>query len=159
DELDLNSPASKRVSATFIEKKTVLDPTLALSELFSSPHDSLVAHEPGLATLPSAIAAAYSDVGVRPEDAERVRKRFASTLAIIGMLHKLGVPIVTGTDQTVPGHSEAREIELYVQAGFTPMEAIQAATSVPARVMKLDREVGTIEAGKRADMIVVDGDP
>ena len=46
-----------------------------------------------------------------------------------------------------------------MQAGFTPMEAIQSATVVPARVMHLDGEVGTIAAGKRADLLVVDGNP
>jgi imidazolonepropionase-like amidohydrolase len=69
------------------------------------------------------------------------------------------VPIVAGTDQTVPGFSLYREIELYVQAGFTPLEAIQAATIVPARVMKLDSELGTVEAGKRADLIIVGANP
>ncbi len=57
------------------------------------------------------------------------------------------------------GHSLYRELELYVRAGFTPMEAIQAATLVPARVMKMDKELGTIEPGKRADVILVAGDP
>jgi len=61
--------------------------------------------------------------------------------------------------ETVPGHSLHREIELYVRAGFTPMEAIQAATIVPARVMGVDKETGTVGAGKRADLIVIDGDP
>jgi imidazolonepropionase-like amidohydrolase len=74
-------------------------------------------------------------------------------------LHKAGVTIVAGTDQAVPGHSLHREIELYVEAGFTPMEAIQAATIVPARVMHRVRELGTIEVGKHADLILVDGDP
>jgi len=46
-----------------------------------------------------------------------------------------------------------------VKAGFTPMEAIQAATLVPARFMRLDRELGTVEVGKRADLVVVHGDP
>jgi len=46
-----------------------------------------------------------------------------------------------------------------MRAGFTPMEAIQAATIVPARAMGRDRELGTIEAGKRADMILLDGNP
>ena len=77
-------------------------------------------------------------------------------IAIIGALHRAGVPIVAGTDQTVPGYSLYREIELYVQAGFTPMEAIQAATIVPARVMGVDKELGTVEAGKRADVIILD---
>jgi imidazolonepropionase-like amidohydrolase len=52
-----------------------------------------------------------------------------------------------------------RELELYVMAGFTPMQAIQAATSVPARYMHRDKELGTIEAGKRADLVVVAGNP
>jgi imidazolonepropionase-like amidohydrolase len=69
------------------------------------------------------------------------------------------VRIVAGTDQAVPGYSLHRELELYREAGFTPMEAIQAATSVPARVMGLSSEVGTIEAGKRADLLIVDGNP
>jgi imidazolonepropionase-like amidohydrolase len=66
---------------------------------------------------------------------------------------------VAGTDQTVPGFSVYREMELYAQAGFTPREAIQAATIVPARVMKLDKEAGTVEAGKRADLIVLNANP
>jgi imidazolonepropionase-like amidohydrolase len=59
----------------------------------------------------------------------------------------------------VPGHSLHREIELYVRAGFTPLEAIQAATIVPARAMGLDKETGTVEVGKRADLILVAGNP
>jgi len=80
-------------------------------------------------------------------------------IEIVGALHKNGIPVVAGTDQAVPGHSLHRELELYVQAGFTPMEALQAATIVPARVMGMDKEVGTIEAGKRADLVVIHGNP
>jgi imidazolonepropionase-like amidohydrolase len=69
------------------------------------------------------------------------------------------VPIVVGTDQSVPGHSLHRELELYTGAGMTPMEAIQSATIVTARAMRLDRESGTIEAGKRADLVLVAGRP
>ena len=68
-------------------------------------------------------------------------------------------PIVAGTDQAVPGYSLHREIELYVQAGFTPMEAIQAATIVPARAMGLAKESGTVQKGKRGDLILINGDP
>jgi imidazolonepropionase-like amidohydrolase len=57
----------------------------------------------------------------------------------------------------VPGYSIFRELE--VKAGFTPMQAIQAATLVPARVMKLDSESGTIEPGKRADLVILDANP
>jgi len=52
-----------------------------------------------------------------------------------------------------------RELELYVKGGMTPLEALQTATIMPARAMKLDRETGSIETGKRADLVVLDGDP
>jgi len=68
-------------------------------------------------------------------------------------------PIVAGTDNAVLGHSLHREIELYVQAGVTPIEAIQAATIVAARAMKMEKEAGTIQVGERADMIVVNRNP
>ena len=62
------------------------------------------------------------------------------------------------------GHGSRRlgaapRVEIYVDAGMTPLEAIQAATIVPARAMGLDKDSGTVEAGKRADLILVDGDP
>ena len=59
----------------------------------------------------------------------------------------------------MPGHTLHRELELYVKAGLTPLEAIQAATLTPARVMKLENEVGTIEPAKRADIIILDANP
>ena len=87
---------------------------------------------------------------------QKVRQKY---LELIGALHRAGVPIVAGTDQGVPGHSLYREIELYVEAGFTPLEALQAATIVPARVMKLENDSGTVEAGKRADLDILDANP
>jgi imidazolonepropionase-like amidohydrolase len=80
-------------------------------------------------------------------------------LQTIGGLHRAGVPIVAGTDVGVPGHTLHRELELYVKAGMTPMEAIQSATLTPARVMRLEKEVGTIEPGKRADILILERNP
>ena len=87
------------------------------------------------------------------------RTRLERGLRIVKALHDAGVPIVAGTDEGIPGHSVHREIELYVEAGLTPMEALQAATIVPARAMKMDAELGTIERGKRADLVVLDANP
>ena len=88
-----------------------------------------------------------------------MRARMAQTLAVIGALHRAGVTIVAGSDTGLVGYGLHREIELYVEAGMTPLEAIQSATIVPARAMGLDRDSGTVEVGKRADLILVDGDP
>jgi imidazolonepropionase-like amidohydrolase len=77
----------------------------------------------------------------------------------MGVLHRAGIRFVAGTDQAVPGYSVYREIEIYVQAGFTPMEALQAATIVPAQVMKVDSQSGSVETGKRADFDILDANP
>ncbi len=67
--------------------------------------------------------------------------------------------IVPGSDTGLIGYGLIRELELYVQAGMTPADAIRSATIVSARAMKLDTDSGTIEAGKRADLILVNGNP
>jgi len=88
-------------------------------------------------------------VKVRQENARRLRES--------------GVPVVTGTDA---GAALARfeeainlELELLVGAGWTPIEALQAGTLGAARALRLDKEVGSLEAGKLADMAIVRGDP
>ncbi len=158
--LDLNSPDAQKAIAFLVQHGTVLDPTLAVFEFFSASTAKPAASiEPGVLKVAPELQAILTDVGPPSPHADLNEKVFAKELAVVGALHKAGVPIVAGTDQTVPGHSLHREIELYVQAGFTPMEAIQAATIVPARVMGLDKEVGTVEPGKRADVIILDGNP
>lgn len=140
----------------------VVEPTLARGELgFHFKDKSFSTVEPGLSKSPYELIALLDSMGVPPNPAfeERIKQRQILTNRVILALHKNGIPIITGTDLVVPGHSQFREIELLVKAGLTPMEAIQAATIVPARAFKKDKESGTIEAGKLADLIIVDGNP
>lgn len=158
--IDLNSPEAKKAISFLVQHKTVLDPTVALFEFFTaSSAKPPVSIEPGVAKVAPELQAILAEAGPPAPNAEVREKIVQKYIEIIGALHRAGVPIVAGTDQTVPGYSLYREIELYVQAGFTPMEAIQAATIVPARVLGFDKELGTVEAGKRADVIIVDGNP
>ncbi len=77
-----------------------------------------------------------------------------------GKAYKKGVRIAFGTDSGVSPHGEnAHELTLMVEAGMPAMEAIQAATSVAARVLDLQDELGSIEVGKAADLVAVEGDP
>jgi imidazolonepropionase-like amidohydrolase len=158
--LDLNSESSHEAVAYLQAHGTVVDPTLALTELYgASPSHPVASFEPGVKKVAPELAAEFVENAQSPEVAEASRKAFAKLLEIVGALHRAGVPVVAGTDQAVPGHSLHREIELYVEAGMTPLEAIQAATIVPARVMGLDTELGTIEVGKKADLIVLGANP
>ena len=78
---------------------------------------------------------------------------------MLKVLFDKGVPILAGTDGALPGYSLLREIELYVRAGLTPLQAIQSATIVAARALGLDADSGTVSVGKRADLAVLDADP
>ena len=158
--IDLESPEAKKALAFLKAHHTVVDPTMALMEFFTATTAKPPASfEPGINKIAPELAAQLSDVGPPTDRSEIGEKVFEKDLAIVGALHRAGIPVVAGTDQTVPGHSLHREIELYVQAGFTPMEAIQAATIVPARAMGIDKESGTVEKGKRGDLILVNGNP
>jgi len=86
----------------------------------------------------------------------------AHALAAVRLLHDAGVPILAGTDAPNPGTAHGaslhRELELLVQAGLSPLEALQAATSSAARAFRLE-DRGRIARGLRADVVLVDGDP
>jgi imidazolonepropionase-like amidohydrolase len=145
--------------AFFRDHHTFIDPTAGWGEMAGHAKDVDVAtFEPGILRAPPVLDAKYRGMGGQTT-AEQMKARIAQTLAAIGVLHKGGVAIVPGSDTGLVGHGLHRELELYVQAGMTPMEAIQSATIVSARAMKLDRDSGTIEPGKRADLVLIDGDP
>jgi imidazolonepropionase-like amidohydrolase len=155
-----DSPQAKKVVQLLLEHHTVVDPTLALLEIISHSTDKPVsAFEPGILKVAPELREGLETMGVPPAESQQAAARFRMLLETVHVLHEAGVPIVAGTDQAVPGFSLDRELELYVQAGFTPMEAIQAATLAPARAMGMEKESGTIEPGKRADVILVEGNP
>lgn len=103
-------------------------------------------------------------VGTAPELLDVFRAELDVTGAMIDKAHRAGVRVITGSETgfaiTPCGEWHARELEMLVQyAGFSPMEAIRAATSQAAWAMKMDGEVGALREGLVADVIVVDGDP
>jgi imidazolonepropionase-like amidohydrolase len=89
---------------------------------------------------------------------QRYRDSFRRMLDLVGELHKSGVTIVAGTDG-LAGFTLHRELELYVQAGIPAVDVLRMVTLTPAEILKRDKDLGTIEPGKLADFILVDGDP
>jgi imidazolonepropionase-like amidohydrolase len=89
---------------------------------------------------------------------------FPKALALERAFVRAGGLLIAGTDPTgsggvIPGFSNQRQIELLVEAGFTPVEAVQIGTSNGAKYLGRDALIGTIAAGKQADLVVVTGDP
>jgi imidazolonepropionase-like amidohydrolase len=91
------------------------------------------------------------------------RLEFEHQVHIVGEMFRAGVPILAGTDtpgrDRIPGFSLAEELEWLVRAGFSPMAALQAATREPARFLSATDSLGTIEPGKVADLVLLNGDP
>lgn len=158
--LDLKTPDATRQLAVYRDHHTVIDDTIVLNEIQLHPSTTpLASLEPGIDHVAPTLAAALNDPGVPPDRAARSEQIYQYFLAVLRELHRDGLRVVAGTDQAIPGYSLHREMEIYVQAGFTPNEALQAATSIPAHVMGVDNDIGTLTVGKRADMVLLDGDP
>jgi len=159
-QFDGKSADAQKAIAFLQQHHTVVDPTLALYETFMlTAKTPLVQLEPGVAKVAPQLAEALKSLGSNPNNAELREAIFAAYMKSVGALHRAGIPVVVGTDQAVPGHSVHRSMELFVDAGFTAMEALQAATIVPARAMGVEKDSGTIEAGKRADLVILSANP
>lgn len=141
------------------KRRTVVDPTLPWNELLGhAPETAIASFEPGMALAPPALVLSYRSV-TNDVDAATAAKRVRDQGALVRALFDAGVPVVAGTDGGLPGHSLLRSIELFVQAGLTPMQALVSATRVPAEAMGLEKDTGTLTVGRRADFSVLDGDP
>jgi len=93
------------------------------------------------------------------------RQRFVEKeLDVVRAMHKAGVPFLAGTDTPpgvyiFPGFSLHEELQRFVAAGFTPLEALQTATLNPARFLGMEDKLGTVEKGKIADLVLLDANP
>lgn len=89
---------------------------------------------------------------------------FARNLQMVGTMHRAGVPFMAGTDTApgvyiMPGFSLHDELANFVEAGFTPMEALQVATSNPAKFLDAESSFGSVEPGKTADLVLLNANP
>lgn len=154
------SDASKQQIAFFKAHHTVMDPTESWNELggrpAATPLDSFL---PGVSRLPAPLARMFASMSAGNGDPVAAHARLIDGVRLLKDAVDAGLLVVAGTDKGVPGFSLQRELELYVEGGMTPAQALQTATIMPALAMGLDREVGTIEGGKRADFVVLDGNP
>ena len=107
-------------------------------------------------------AAEGAAAGIPAEYVEKAKRMCEASFLALRYAREAGVRLIAGTDSGAPltPHSSVRrELALYVQAGYSPTEALAAATSTAASVLRWDSEIGTLEPGKAADFILVRGNP
>lgn len=161
-DLDLDSPDVQDFIALLRDRGTVVDPTLATFEFLHQRNGqpspifaAIEAHVPP--DVQRSRRAAQMDIPDQSIEL-RYKRSFDNLVALLGRLYQAGVPVVAGTDE-VPGFTLQRELELYVQAGMTPAQALQVATWNGAKYSNVLDDRGSIAVGKRADLVLFDGDP
>ena len=161
-DVDLDGPAIRTILGAMASKHIYNDPTMVAFESLYVPEngDLSPAYAPFVGTMPPTTERGFRTGGFAvPKDLTRAdyRASWAKMVALLGRMRQAGVPIVAGTDGA--GIEIVRELEIYVQAGFSPVEALAAATIVPARMAGEEAKTGSIKVGKAADLALIEGDP
>lgn len=157
-----------RVFAQLVADDCRQVPTLTMHRVFGMPEVVNRADE-RLQYLPAATHE-YWEWGMRmytdgrtPAEADRERKMVEHRVRFVSNLHRAGVPVLagteTGTPYCLPGFALHDELAELVGAGFSPMQALRAATVEPARFLGRQHIAGTVQPGRLADLVVLDADP
>jgi enamidase len=160
--LDANDPAFRALVAHLVEKHVAVTSTLTVFETFTPGRPM----PRGLEVLAPQLREQFEQ---RWQNTQRNMssgyvKLFPNAMRLEVAFYRAGGLLVAGTDPTggggvIPGYSNQRQVELLVEAGLTPLEAIQIATRNGATYLGIADRTGTIVAGKQADLVLVTGDP
>ena len=160
--LDLGSSEVQDFIHQLKDHHTMVDPTMSIFEgqYTAKPGRVSPGYAAVFARLPVQVRRSMLNGGLQAPDGmeARYRESFAKMVALVGLLYKAGVPVEAGTD-SLAGFALHRELELDAQAGIPPAEVLKLATAGAARIMKRDADLGSIAAGKLADVVLVDGNP
>lgn len=161
-QFDVNDSRFTEFVAFLRQHGTVLDPTLVVMEgLFSGePARAAPALRPVVQRFPTVVRRRQLSgaVAVPPGKETVYAQALPGLMRMLKRLHDGGVTLMPGSDGFA-GYSLHRELELYAQAGIPNAEVLRIATLVPARVLGVEKDRGTLTPGKLADMVLVDGDP
>jgi imidazolonepropionase-like amidohydrolase len=160
--LDLTSPQVQSFIKLLQDHHTKLDLTLSIFEDMYLNRAGQIPRgfQPIANRLPPQVRRSLLTYGLTPPAGmdETYRKSFAKMMDLAGLLYRSGISIEAGTD-SIAGFALHRELELDVQAGIPASQVLQNATLNAARIMSLDKDLGSIAPGKLADLILVDGNP
>jgi imidazolonepropionase-like amidohydrolase len=171
--IDLESAPLREMIADLVKHHVAVTSTLAVFEMFLPGRPTL--QKRMLSALTPDARNGFLANKVRASDAKAIQQRYASEnstwpaafhkeMEFERAFVKAGGLLLAGVDPTgmggvIAGFGDQREIELLVEAGFTPVEAIQIATLNGAKYLGEEAKIGTIAAGKQADLVLIKGDP
>jgi imidazolonepropionase-like amidohydrolase len=165
--LDLESAGVRETIRLMAERGVPVDPTLIAMHTKFWGDDPRYTRHPRLSRAPEAFAkgwpAARFTSGWTPEMYREAQSQWPKLLAFIRRLRDGGVVLTVGTDTPtpwiIPGVSFHEELRLLADAGLTPAQVLRAATWNGAVAVRREREIGSLETGKRADLVVLREDP
>jgi hypothetical protein len=160
--LDLQSKEVNDFIALLQKHHTTVDVTLATFEGMFTARPGMVSpdYAPVLSRLPAQVqrSAYIGGLPVTQENDQLYKDSYDAMLRMTKRMYDAGIPILAGTDAT-PGIMLHRELELEVRAGIPAAKTLQIATFNAARLLKQENELGSITPGKRADVVLVEGNP
>jgi enamidase len=160
--LDENGEPFRALVKKLVDRRVALTSTLTVFETYTPGRPLPPGLEVLLPTLKEQFERNYERT--KASTTSNYTRLFPKALALERAFAKAGGLLIAGTDPTggggvIPGFSNQRQIELLVEAGFTPAEAIQIGTLNGAKYLGRDTRIGSVAAGKQADLIVVAGNP
>jgi imidazolonepropionase-like amidohydrolase len=166
--VDLGSPEFREMLQLIAENEIPIDPTLMAHHTKHFGDAAEYQDDPDQALAPG-ISGTWHEFGVyvvdnwSEEDFARARRAWPTVLALVRAYHRAGILLTTGSDTpnpwVIPGKSLHQEMALLASAGISPSEVIGMATRNGAESLGLLDEIGTVEIGKRADLVVLSADP
>jgi len=160
--LDPDGAPFKQLVKTLIDSKVALTSTLTVFETFTPGRPM----PPGVEVLVAPLREQFEQTFERTSKNQNSNyaQLFPKLMQLERAFVRAGGMLVAGTDPTgsggvIPGYSNQRQLELLVEAGFTPLEAITIGTLNGAKYMGRDKSIGSIAAGKQADLVLISGDP
>jgi hypothetical protein len=168
--LDLEGPRIKNLIAAVVERRVAIDPTTVNLQAIQPEFEPVTAEwrtylAPGIRPHVDEMLAWMRRMAERegPRWPAAIRAALRKQAEFVKAVHDGGGIVVAGTDPVgvnlTPGYGLHRELANLVAAGLTPLEAIRAATHDAAQALRREKDFGTIESGKLADLVVVSGDP
>jgi imidazolonepropionase-like amidohydrolase len=166
---DLQSEKMQALVQRLAQSKIFLDPTLVIAEETEVPNLDADKNDPNNQYLSPEVVQRYvnlkSPIYELPAELQAAGlEAFHKQEKFVGMCNRAGVKIIAGTDgpgigSLLPGFGLHRELELLVESGLSPLQALRAASLTAAEALDKDDRLGTVQAGKLADLVVLDADP